>query len=52
NKISSASAAAIVAALPLEKAGHRGKGHQGKSHGGFGFGKGAGKGHGGMGMRS
>ena len=52
NKISSASAAAIVAALPLDKAGHRGKGHQGKGHGGFGFGKGAGKGHGGMGMRS
>lgn len=52
NKISSASAAAIVAALPLDKAGHRGKGHHGRDHGGFGFGKGAGKGHGGMGMRS
>lgn len=52
NKLSSAAAAAIVAALPANKADHLGKGHRG--HGGkhSGFGTGYGKGHGGMGMRS
>lgn len=52
NKLSSAGAAAIVAALPANPAEHFGKGHRG--HGGkhSGFGNGFEKGHGGMGMRS
>lgn len=52
NKLSSVGAAAIIAALPANRAEHLGKSHRG--HGGkhSGFGNGYGKGHGGMGMRS
>lgn len=48
NKLSTAGAAAIVAALPANNENHFGKHRSGKGHG---FGKGHGKGHGGMGSR-